>query len=446
MPRSTELHPRRTRRQGSRFASALLVLAAAAVALAQGAPSGEYGSLPLGGAVDGTIAGIVGDETVVYHTYAVELPAGTGPVTVAVEGFGRDLDLAVEFGAPIVDYADVDHLDVSEAPNPTYVFTPRGAGVLYVDVLNLLPEPASYRLTVRAAGVAAPGGGAASAPASGGVAVDALIGTFEGDGLRVEVAAGTGAGRYVGALSLGGQRYPFEATGAGARLDGTFTSGGAAFPFSASLSGSILTVVSGGGTYATVRLGGAPAADNPLGAGPTTSADDPVLARGAYGDLTQDNALAFLEALEFSAVQAGLVQGFSEEDRLLVIQTLAQNYAALQPYEQALLTQTREVWTRVQANWPTATQAEREEFVLGVFVLAFGEEAVQQAIGGGGSGGSGGGSGGGSACATIDDCMSTYAPEAYQDTINAQGCWSAAGCSSYDPVDNSFTYESYDTY
>ncbi|MDF1523467.1 MAG: hypothetical protein P1P87_11740 [Trueperaceae bacterium] len=442
MKRTTGLHPRRTQRARNRAAWALAVLATASIALAQGTPSGEYGALPLGGAVDGTLAGIAGDETVVYHTYTVALPAGAGAVTVAVDGFGRDLDLAVKFGAPIVDYADVDHLDVSEDPNPSYAFTPAGAGIVYVDVLNLLPEPASYRLTATAA---IPGGGAAGAPPAGGVAIDALIGTYEGDGLRVEVAAGAGAGRYVGALSFGGQRYPFEATGDGARLQGTFASSGAAFPFTAGLSGSTLTVVSGGGTYATVRLGGAPAADNPLGAGPSASTDDPVLARGAYGDLTQDNALAFLEALEFSAVQAGLVQGFSEEDRLLVIQTLAQNYAALQPYEQALLTQTREVWNRVQANWPTATQTEREEFVLGVFVLAFGEEAVQQAMAGG-SGGSGGGGGGGRNCATIDDCMSTYAPEAYQDTVNAQGCWAAAGCSEYDPVDNSFTYESYDTY
>jgi hypothetical protein len=443
MKRSTGLHPRRTQHARNLAAWAFVAFATASIALAQGTPSGEYGALPLGGAVEGTLAGIVGDETVVFHTYTVALPAGTGAVTVAVEGFGRDLDLAVKFGAPIVDYADVDHLDVSEVPDPTYTFMAAAAGVLYVDVLNLLPQPAAYRLTVRAAGAGLPGGGAASAPPPGAVAVDALIGTFEGDGLRVEVAAGGAPGRYVGELALGSQRYPFEATGDGARLDGTFTSGGAAFPFSASVSGSTLTVVSGGGTYATVRLGGAAPGDNPLGAGPTAPADDPVLARGAYGDLTQDNALAFLEALEFSAVQAGLVQGFSEEDRLLVIQTLAQNYATLQPHEQALLTQTREVWTRVQANWPTATQAEREEFVLGVFVLAFGEEAVQQAIGGGGSGGSGGGGG---SCATIDDCMSTYAPEAYQDTVNAQGCWSAAGCSSYDPVDNSFTYESYDTY
>ncbi len=79
-----------------------------------------------------------------------------------------------------------------------------------------------------------------------------------------------------------------------------------------------------------------------------------------------------------------------------------------------------------------------EEFVLGISLLAFGEEAVQQAIGGGAgaAGGGGGSAGGGGTCATIDDCMSTYAPEAYQDTVNAQGCWAAAGCSDYDPVDN----------
>ncbi len=28
--------------------------------------------------------------------------------------------------------------------------------------------------------------------------------------------------------------------------------------------------------------------------------------------------------------------------------------------------------------------------------------------------------------------------------VNAQGCWASAGCDSYDPVDDSFTFESYD--
>ena len=432
MHASTQRRPKRARPLRARAAWMLIGVLATAVAVAQGAPSGEYGALPLGGSVDGTLAGIVGDEVAVYHTYTVALPSGAGTVTVAVDGLGRDLDLAVRFGAPILDYGEVDHLDVSEVPNPTYTFTPPAAGVLYVDVLNLLPEPAPYRLTVTATRTAIPGGATA----------DALLGTYEGDGLRVEVAIGDAPGRYVGELALGGQRYPFEATGDGMRLEGAFASGGSSFAFHATLAGTTLTVVSGDATYATVRIGGAAAGDNPLGAGRAAATDDQILARGAYGDLTQDNALAFVEALEFSAVQAGLVQGFGEEDRLLVVQTLAQNFATLQPNEQALLTQTREIWTRVQANWPSATQAEREEFVLGVFVLAFGEEAVQQAVG---SGDGGGGGGGAASCATIDDCMSTYAPEAYQDTVNAQGCWSAAGCSSYDPVDNSYTYESYDT-
>ncbi|MFO7544194.1 MAG: hypothetical protein R6W77_01710 [Trueperaceae bacterium] len=317
-----------------------------ASALAQGTPSGEYGSLSLGSSVEGTLAGIAGQESVVYHTYTVTIPTGSGPVTVRIDGFGSDIDIALKFGAPILDYDDVDHLDVSEEPNPSYTITAPPAGILYVDVMNLLPMAARYRLSVTAAGAMSK----APAPA--------------------------------GASPSGGK--------------------------------------------------GAAAAPVP---------NDPVVVQGSYGTLTQDNALAFIEALEFSLSQAGYTQAFTEQDVQQMLYAIAQNYPTLAPYEQAALAQAREVWTRVQANWATASMADKEEFVLGVFVLAFGEEAVREAVGGGAPAAAGGGT-----CDTIDACMSTYAPEAYQDSVNAQSCWSAAGCESYDPEFNSFEYESYDGY
>jgi hypothetical protein len=423
---------------------------ALAVAHAQGAGSGEYGELPLGGSVEGTIAGVVGDETVVFHTYTVRIPAGTAAVTVTVEGFGSDLDVAVNVGRPIVDYESVDHLDVSDDPDPVFRLEAPPAGPLYIDVLNLLPDAASYRLTVTAGeGVAAatPGanplapGGNPLAPA----AADPLVGTFEGDGLRVTVTGSSGA--YRGELELGGQAFPFEASGGNGRLEGSFASAGSSYPFSATLADDVLTVESGGASYRTRRVDGAPTQPaGPLGGGAAApAADDPVLVQGSHAALTRDNAEAFVEALEFSLQQAGFAARFSDADRRQMLDALAANYGTLGPADQAVLAQAREVWTRVQANWASASPAEQREFVLGVFVLAFGDEAVQQALSAGGAGG--GGAGGSGGCATIDDCMSSYAdPETYQDTVNAQGCWAAAGCEGYDPVDNSFDYGSYDTY
>jgi hypothetical protein len=440
----------RRRRPGA-AAVAWLVTAAmvAATAASQGSPSGEYGDLALGESVEGTLAAIQGDEVLVYHTYVVEIPAGSGPVTVSVEGFGSDIDLALKLGAPILTYEDVDYIDVSEDPNPSHTLAAPPAGPLYVDVMNLLPAPASYRLSVTAAATdGAPRGPAATgvnplAPGGG----DPLLGTFEGDGLRVTVRSRPGG--YEGELTLGGQAYAYEAGGEAGQLVGVFVAGGNTFAFSATLAGDVLTVESGGARYRTRRMGDAPEEPrNPLGggAGSGSTPDDPVLARGAHATLTRDNADAFIDALAFSLAQAGYQEAVSEADRRAMLEALAGNFPSLGAAEQAILSQAREVWARVQAHWPSASAAEREEFVIGVFVLAFGEEAVRQAIGGGPGGTrAGGGAGGGPAsCGTIDECMSTYAPEAYQDTINAQGCWAAAGCESYDPEFNTFTYDSYD--
>ena len=417
-------------------------------AFAQGSPSGEYGEVPLNGQVQGTLAPVAEGELVVYHTYTVEIPAGSGPVTIMLESAGADLDLAVNFGRPILDYEDVDHLDITEEASPIYTLTPTGAGLLYVDVMNLLQQPAGYTLTISASqGAAAPG---SESNPLGGVgdqqvpAPEPILGSFEGDGLRVRVAGGEGT--YSGELVLGGQSYAFEATGGPAGLSGTFSASGASYPFTASLSGDLLVVESGGGTYRTQRVGAAPAAPaNPLGGAaspPAPAGNDAVLVQGSHATLTQDNANAFVEALEFSLQQAGFSGTFTQAERAQILQALAQNYPTLPPSDQAVLAQARDVWTRVQTNWAAATPADQREFVMGVFVLAFGPEAVQQAAQGGG-----GGAGSGIGCSNIDDCMSSYAdPQTYQDTMNAQGCWAAAGCSDYDPVDNSFSYDSYDGY
>jgi hypothetical protein len=408
------------------LALALLLVATGVPAWAQGTPSGEYGALALGGSVEGVLAGIQGRETVVFHTYVVTIPPGSGPVTVQVEGFGSDVDLALNLGTPIHAYADADHLDTSADPNPRHTIETPVAGPLYVDVMNLLPTPTRYRLTVSGAPAATePGLGKAPTTDAG----DPLLGTFEGDDLRVTVMGG--GGNYTGELVLlrSGQRYPFGASGGGSgRLDGAFVSDGARFRFAAELAGDTLTVTSDGAVFVTQRL---------------AAADDPVLAEGEHAILTRDNALAFIEALEFSLVEVGYQVALTDADRFELLQAMADRYAVLLEPDQVVLAQSREVWSRVRAHWPQASADEREEFFIAVFVLAFGEEAVLQAMqeargSGGGTGTSGG------TCSTIDECMATHAPEAYADAAATQGCWAAAGCESYDPQSDTFTYESWD--
>jgi hypothetical protein len=437
-------------------ACALWAASSSVPALAQGDPSGKYGSLALGASVEGTLAGVVDDEVVVYHSYAVPVPAGVERVTVQVEGFGLDLDLAIKVGGPIVDYDDVDHLDVSEAPDPSHTLTVAAPDTLHVDVLNLWPDPAPYRLTVQAAGATTTAPPPATAnplapPASGHAAdADPFVGLFEGDGLRFQVES-RGDG-YAGEIGLGDRVYPFRATREGARLSGAFVADGSEFPFTADLAGSTLSLTSGGATYRTLRQTPATAApSNPLaggggmaggggGAADAPVTPGPILARGEHADLSEDDALAFVEALEFALAQAGYTQPTTPAEREQMLAALARNFATLPPSDQVVLAQAREVWTRVQANWAGASPADREQFVLGVFVLAFGEEAVQRAVGAGGGGGGGAGAG----CDDIDACMSRYAPDAVSDTMNTQSCWAAAGCTDYDPGLNQFSYDTYD--
>jgi hypothetical protein len=406
------------------LALALLLIATGVPAWAQGTPSGEYGALALGGSVEGVLAGIQGRETVVFHTYVVTIPPGSGPVTVRVEGFGSNVDLALNLGTPIYAYADADHLDTSTDPNPRHTIEAPVAGPLYVDVMNLLPTPARYRLTVSGA-PAATEPRLAKAPTTG--AGDPLLGTFEGDDLRVTVMGG--GGNYTGELVLlrSGQRYPFGADGGDRRLAGAFASDGARFRFAAELAGDTLTVTSDGMVFVTQRL---------------AVADDPILAQGAHAILTRDNALAFIEALEFSLVEVGYPITLTDADRLELLQAMADRYTILPQPDQVVLARSREVWTRVRTHWPEASADEREEFFIAVFVLAFGEEAVLQALQEARA--SGGGGGGGGACDTIDACMATFGPEAYADANAAQGCWAAAGCESYDPQFDTYTYESWE--
>lgn len=416
--------PRRDRSLA--LALALLLVATGHPAWAQGTPSGEYGALALGGSVEGVLAGIQERETIVFHTYVVTIPPGSGPVTVRVEGFGSDIDLALNLGTPIFAYADADHLDTSTDPDPRHTIAAPVAGPLYVDVMNLEPAPARYRLTVTTEpDERSPGLGKAKPRAATG-AGDPLLGTFEGDDLRITVMGGDGnyAGELI--LLLAGQRYPFGADGGDGRLAGVFLADGARFRFAAELASDTLTLTSDGAAFVTRRL---------------AAADDPVLAEGEHAILTRGNALAFIEALEFSLVEVGYQIALTDADRLALVEAIAERYALLPQPDQVVLARSREVWTRIRAHWPRSTADEREEFFLAVFVLAFGEDEVLKALQ---EARANGGGGGGGACDSIDSCMATYAPDAYADATAAQGCWAAAGCESYDPQFDTYTYESWE--
>ena len=409
--------------------------------------SGEFGEIGFGQAVQGAIA--AAGENLVFHEYIVQVPAGAGTITIQIDGMGSDIDLAINADRQLDDLDDADFVDTTEDPNPVFTGDIPAGTVLYVYVLNLLPRPASYALMVSSSAASGAGsvGGTPGATPSGGNPLspaDPLVGTFEGDGLQVAVQGG--GGTYSGELVLNGQRFPFQASGGGGNLSGSFTSGGQAYAFTATLAGDTLTVVSGGATYRTQRTGRGGGPSNPLappgGAsapGSPAPANDPVLAEGPYGTFTQDNAYAFFEALVFAHEQVGYPVTLSDQELTEYVSLAAQAYPTLTPDEQAALAMSREIWNRVQANWQQAAPQDQQEFVIGMLTLWYGDQQVQQWFA---SAGGGGGSAG--ACSDIDACFSQYAdPETYNDAMNAQSCWAAAGCSDYDPSYNEFTYDDY---
>lgn len=280
------------------------------------------------------------------------------------------------------------------------------------------------------------------------IAADPYAGHYSGDGLRLELESSVG--QYQGVLEVQGNQYPVIATADSQGLSGTFQVGSNSFSFQANLQGNSLILFSDGVSYtlskdsasANPLASSAPA--NPLAtpaAAPAPSS--PVLASGQHADLSQDDALAFIEALEFSMAQVGYAYSFSPAEQQEILQLLGQNFAALEQHDQVVLSQARDIWQRVQANWTTTSDDDKREFVLAVFILAFGEDTVQQWLASNqGQQAQPLESGGG--CSNFDDCAGRFVDEqTWSNTFNSQGCWAAAGCESYDSSTGTFTYNDY---
>ena len=271
--------------------------------------------------------------------------------------------------------------------------------------------------------------------------------TFAGSyrGQDLELSLQEVAGGYEGSLTFQGTSYPIEATPEGERLVGSFSANGQSFPIEASLSATTLMLVSGGETYTLVKD---EASANPLAGGssanPLTTAS-PVIAKGSYVDLTEDNTLAVYEAYTFSLQQLGYTEAFTEADKQAFFDFATREYPNTDQETQLILQRAREVWTNTQANWENASLEEQRGFVLAVLALIHGEEAVQQSLG---TGQAANGNQAGRismlnemGCASVDTCMSHLDPEGYSDMVNAQNCWAGGGCESYDAETNTFYEE-----
>jgi hypothetical protein len=291
-----------------------------------------------------------------------------------------------------------------------------------------------------------------AAPAAGD---DPLVGTFVDERLTLRVRAEGGG--YAAEIESGGQVYPLAAFAGAGGLTGRFVSGGQTYTFTAALQGDAMVFVTAGTTYRLQRQGD-PFASTPVdpfaavpGPLPTATAAtgeraspaSAVVATGRHATLREDDALAFVEALEFVLEQIGYPYAFTAAERLEAVEEIARAFPGSPQQDQLVLADARFIWSRVQQNWSRSTEAERREFALGVLILAFGAETVQSWVGPVGSGGGQaiGGGGGGIGCSTFEECTSRFVDEkTWTDTFNAQGCWASAGCESYDAGTSTFTY------
>lgn len=245
-------------------------------------------------------------------------------------------------------------------------------------------------------------------------------------------------GTYTGTIVAGGQRYATEAQGNPQSLYGSFLANSTTFMYAASLQGDVLRLTSDGNTYQLKRQTNTNTSLNNQTA--TFANQSKTIAQGQYASLTEDNANAFIQAFEFALGQAGYVQGFTEVERQQIVSAVTQNYPTLKPEEQQALARMREVWNNLQTHWPTLPLENQQAAVLGIFALAYGEEAVQQYMAQNQSGGQSSESSGG--CQTIDDCIYQYgSPSQIQDMNGSTSCWATSGCSYYDSTNNTQYYD-----
>lgn len=416
---------------------------------------GLFGSFAWANHFTGTYTVNTGEGTVTL----VLLHGGDGTLAGELRGAGETLSLEgfanSEGGLGTITTPDAvmgfeAYLRDDDTVLGFYLFEYTPAGEANQDtVQEVVFERRSYEAdlgTAPAATPAAPPNTDASNPLSPSPpANDPLVGRFS-DGAVVLTLRAEGGG-YAGQLEFNGQAFPVRAQGSAAALQGDFESGGNRFVFEAVLQGATLRFTTGGSSYALSRQQDA---SNPLAGGSNIRPPDPtspIIARGQYAELSQDNALAFIEALEFSLAQVGFTYAFTDADRQQAFQAMVQEYPFADREDQQVLAQARDIWNRVQSNWASATLQDRQVFILGVLTLAFGEETVVENLG---QGSSTLGPGEGASCDQIEECMSMFAPEAYQDMMMAEGCWASAGCTDYDSTTGTYTYEeynpTYDTY
>ena len=108
------------------------------------------GPIAIGHSVSAEIAGVA--EAINYHTYTIEVPAGTPTLVIEVAS-DFDVDAALKFGSVVSNWGedgDWEYIDITEANGATFEISLPTPGTWYLDVMDFYDGGvASYSVTVR---------------------------------------------------------------------------------------------------------------------------------------------------------------------------------------------------------------------------------------------------------------------------------------------------------
>ncbi len=110
-------------------------------------PSDDYGFIALDRSFSGKLS--AWDGTVIYHSFKVIVPTDK-PVTVSLDGFGKDVDIAIREGEAMtsLSYNDADFLDKTTRTRLEHKISKVESGIIYIDVLNYIDQEIKYNLKV----------------------------------------------------------------------------------------------------------------------------------------------------------------------------------------------------------------------------------------------------------------------------------------------------------
>lgn len=98
--------------------------------------------------------------------------------------------------------------------------------------------------------------------------------------------------------------------------------------------------------------------------------------------LSNDNAYAFVDALEFVYGELGKAEEFRSANKNELAQAMGEAYQGATFLEQIYLVSMKSIWIDVRNNWSRMSYEAKNNFAYQILMLAHGEEEASYALGG----------------------------------------------------------------